>query len=82
MQNPGSTFLDRHGASALLGELGIPCAAATLATLATRGGGPLFVKFGSRALYRRDDLVEWARARLTAPRRSTSEVDARRVDAA
>lgn len=75
-------LLDRRAASATLAELGFPCAAATLATLACRGGGPPFVKFGPRALYRRDDLAEWARARLTAPRRSTSEVDARRVDAA
>ena len=82
MQNPGSTFLDRHGASALLAELGIPCAAATLATLATRGGGPPFVKFGPRALYRRSDLVAWAQSKLTPARRSTSEADARPADAA
>ncbi len=69
-------LLDRRAASALLAELGFPCAPATLATLACRGGGPVFVKFGSRALYRRSDLVAWAQSRLTAPRRSTSEADA------
>ncbi len=75
-------LLDRRAASVLLAELGFPCAAATLATLATRGGGPPFSKFGCRALYRRADLVAWAQAKLTPPRRSTSEADAAPADAA
>ncbi len=82
MQNPEPLLLDRRAASALLAEIGIPCAAATLATLATRGGGPLYSKFGSRVVYRRDDLVTWAQAKLTPPRRSTSEADAAPADAA
>ena len=76
MQTLESPLLDRRAASALLAEHGIPCAAATLATYATRGGGPPFSKFGARVVYRRDDLIAWAKGKLTAPRRSTSEADA------
>ena len=82
MHTPESLLLDRRRASALLAEVGFPCAAATLATLATPGGGPPFSKFGVRALYRRDDLIEWAQSKLTPARRSTSEADARPADAA
>ncbi len=32
---------------------------ATLNTLRTRGGGPVFLKRGRRVLYRRADLDEW-----------------------
>lgn len=82
MQTLESPLLDRRAASALLAEHGIPCAAATLATLATRGGGPTFVKFGHRALYRRSDLVTWAESKLSPPRRSTSEAEAAPAEAA
>ena len=47
----------------------------TLATKATRGGGPPYQKFGSRALYRWGDALLWAKERLSAPRCSTSEGD-------
>lgn len=69
-------LLDRRAASALLSGFGITCAPATLATLASRGGGPPYRKFGTRVLYRPGDLVAWAESRLTPPRRSTSEADA------
>lgn len=75
MQNP-EPLLDRHAASNLLADHGVPCASATLATLATRGGGPPFRKFGNRALYRRSELLAWAFGKLSAPRGSTSEADA------
>ena len=68
-------FLDRRAAADFLAERGFPCAPATLATLATRGGGPPFTKFGPRALYRPSDLLAWAQEKLSAPRRSTSETD-------
>ena len=44
----------------LLTEAGFPVTEATLATKATRGGGPPFQKFGSRALYRWADALLWA----------------------
>ena len=75
MQNP-DPFLDRRAASNCLADHGVPCAPATLATLATRGGGPPFQKFGNRALYQKSELLAWAFGKLSAPRGSTSEADA------
>ena len=43
---------------------------ATLETMRTRGGGPVFVKLGSRVVYRREDLDSWVKERR---RKSTSE---------
>lgn len=69
-------FLGRGAAADFLAERGFPCTPATLATLASRGGGPPFTKFGPRALYRPRDLIAWAQGKLSSPRRSTSEADA------
>ena len=69
-------LLTRGRTAAALTEAGFPVKAKTLATKATRGGGPPFSKFGPRALYRWDDALSWATGRLTAPRCSTSEQDA------
>ena len=66
-------LLDRRAAADFLAERGFPCSPATLATAVTRGGGPLFQKFGPRVLYRQSDLVAWAESKLSQPRRSTSE---------
>jgi hypothetical protein len=70
--------LTRRKTAAALTEAGFPVKEATLATKATRGGGPPYQKFGSRALYRWGDALLWAKARLSVPRRSTSEGDAPR----
>ena len=50
-------------------------APATLATMASRGGGPPYRLFGRRVLYRWGDALTWVRSRLSPPRRSTSEGD-------
>lgn len=78
LQNPADpeALLMRDQAAAALTERGYKTSKATLATLASRGGGPAFVKFGPRPLYRLRDLLAWAESRLSAPRRSTSEADA------
>ncbi len=68
--------LTRRAAAAALTAAGFPTAGASLATLASRGGGPVYRRYGPRALYRWGDLIQWAESRLTAPRRSTSEADA------
>jgi hypothetical protein len=70
-----ATMLTRRAAAAALNAAGYPVAETTLATKATRGGGPPFCKFGPRALYKWADLITWAEARLSEPRRSTSEAD-------
>jgi hypothetical protein len=73
--NPETLLLRRDAAHAL-SEAGYPIAPATLATLASRGGGPSFQRFGRVPLYRWGDLLSWARSRLSKPIRSTSEADA------
>jgi hypothetical protein len=63
----------RAEAAAYLTRLGYPTATATLAKLASTGGGPTFRSFGRVPLYRPEDLLAWAESRTSAPRRSTSD---------
>jgi hypothetical protein len=65
--------LDRQQAAAFLTANGYRTAPATLAKLASMGGGPVFASFGRKPLYREADLIAWAQARTTGPRRSTSD---------
>lgn len=68
------TYLPREKVpGALEKELGLRTTKASLATMAVRGGGPKFRKFGPRAVYRWGDVVAWAEAKLSVPRSSTSE---------
>ncbi len=69
-------LLTRERTAAALTEAGFPVKAKTLATKATRGGGPPYSKFGIRALYRWGDALAWAEGRLTSAKCSTSEQDA------
>jgi hypothetical protein len=55
-------LLTRRDAAEALTNAGYPTSPATLATLATRGGGPLFRRYGTRVVYRMDDLVAWAQS--------------------
>ena len=52
---------------------GITLAPSTLATMATRGGGPAFHKVNRTPLYPRPSLDEWAAEKLGILRTSTSE---------
>lgn len=72
--NPDA-LLTRDQNAAALTEAGYPITTATLATKATRGGGPAYQLFGKKPLYRWGVSLAWAQSRLSAPRRSTSEVD-------
>jgi hypothetical protein len=67
--------LTRVAAAEALTTAGFPVSPATLATKATRGGGPPFQRFGRVPLYRWGDCLDWAHSRLSAPTRSTSEAD-------
>jgi hypothetical protein len=69
-------LLTRRDAAAALTAAGYPVARATLATRASRGGGPPYRRFGRVPLYRWGDLLTWAESRLSPPMRSTSEDDA------
>jgi hypothetical protein len=74
-------LMTRDQIAAELTKAGFPVRAKTLATKATRGGGPMFRRFGSRPLYRWSDALAWAQGRLGPPLRNTSEghVDASNV---
>ena len=56
----------------LKNSVGYPVAVSTLAKLAVHGGGPPYQKFGSRVVYRTEDLRAWAEGRS---RRRTSTSD-------
>ena len=67
--------LRRKEASAyLLREWGIARTPATLAKLATIGGGPPFEKDGRFPLHTEEGLDEWARAQLSPLVHSTAEL--------
>jgi hypothetical protein len=66
-------LLRRELTAEALTAVGYPIKAKTLATKATRGGGPPFRKFGPWPLYRWGDALAWAQSRLEAPRCTTSE---------
>ena len=66
-------LLTRSATAAALTAAGFPVRAATLATKATRGGGPKFQRFGARPLYKWGDALQWAQSRLSRPIGSTSE---------
>jgi hypothetical protein len=69
--------LTRNATAAALTAAGFPIKPATLATKATRGGGPPFQRFGLRPLYRWADALTWAQSRLSKPISSTSELHER-----
>ena len=73
-ENP-DTLLRRVDAAMALTEAGFPTAPTTLASKATRGGGPPFRLYGRIPLYRWGDALEWAKSRLSDPFQSTSERD-------
>jgi hypothetical protein len=65
--------LSRKAVAEALTSAGFPIKATTLATMATRGGGPAFRLFGRKPIYRWKDALEWAEGRLSPPVHSTSE---------
>jgi len=76
-QSAPTLNLGRAACNSLPGVLTTPEAAdyvglspATLETMRTRGGGPIFAKLGARVVYERDDLDRWLSERKRA---STSD---------
>src|SRR5258705_13580521 len=67
------SLLRREATADALTASGFPTAAKTLATKASRGGGPPYRKYGPWPLYRWGDALAWAQARLGKPRFNTSE---------
>jgi hypothetical protein len=68
-------LLRREALAEDLRSLGYGITGKTLATMASRGGGPPYQLFGRIPHYRRGTGRAWADARLTSPRNSTSEHD-------
>ena len=68
-------LLTRDAVAAALTAAGFPVRSKTLATKATRGGGPPFRRFGVKPLYRWGDALAWAQSRLGPVVSSTSEAD-------
>ena len=76
MLNPLDEMKTRRKTAEDLTALGFPVAEASLATWASRGGGPSYRKFGPRPLYRWGDALDWAKARLSRPVKNSSELEA------
>ena len=72
---PESALLRRQDCAATLTRAGFPISPKTLATMATRRGGPPFHKFGRTVLYRWSAVLGWAEARLGPAQASTSTQD-------
>jgi hypothetical protein len=79
MELTPETRLRRKEAAEALTAAGFPVSHATLATKATRGGGPPFRRFGRVPLYRWGDALAWAEGRLSESQASTSESDCQRA---
>ncbi len=68
-------FLRRADAALYVSQTyGFPCSRQWLAKLAVIGGGPTFRKAGRTPIYAPQDLDTWAKDRIGAPQRSTSDV--------
>ena len=66
-------LLTRKETAAALTKRGYITTAETLASKATRGGGPPYRLYGRKPLYRWGDALAWAESRLTTPRRKHGE---------
>lgn len=75
MTAPDDRLLTRAGTATALTEAGYPTSPATLATKASRGGGPPFRKFGNRAIYCWGEALAWAQSKLGPKITKTAELD-------
>lgn len=66
-------YRTRREAALYIEERGLKISPKTLQKYATVGGGPIYQIFGNRAVYTDPDLDAWVDAKLSPPRRSTSE---------
>jgi hypothetical protein len=67
-------YLDReHAAIYVRTKFGISLSKNTLETLACRGGGPKFRKWGNRVYYSVSDLDQWVNERMARKHASTSD---------
>ena len=71
--NDPDALLPRVPTARALTAAGFPVRPKTLATRASRGGGPPYHYFGRTVLYRWGDALEWARSQLSAPVTSAAD---------
>jgi hypothetical protein len=76
-----NTRLTRKATAAGLTASGFPISPATLATMASRGGGPPYELWGPRVTYHWGSSLDWARSRLSTPRRSSAEANVQNAPA-
>ena len=74
-------FLSRSQAADYMCAEGFTVSKNTLQKYATVGGGPVYRRFGRRAVYTRADLDAWIEQKLSDPIRSTSEIQPQESDA-
>jgi hypothetical protein len=68
--------LSRVEAAEALSRAGYKISPCTLATLASRGGGPPYAKFGTKPIYTLAELLAWAEGRVSQPcKRSYAEAE-------
>ena len=67
--------LDTAQTSAMLAEMGFPLAPSTLEHKRVQGGGPEFIKFGRKVLYRPSAIRAWLAAQ-TRTLNNTAELEA------
>lgn len=70
----------RDEAARLLQSHGMRTTAASLATMATRGGGPPYFKIGKLCMYRLCDLEDWMSKRCSGLLDSTSTMKGRQMN--
>jgi hypothetical protein len=66
-------YLTRAEAAAYVSRKGAQLSKNTLQKFATVGGGPIYRRFGNKALYTAADLDRWLAEKMGSPLRSTSE---------
>ena len=67
-------YLSRPEAADYIRARGLIISKNTLQKYATVGGGPVYRRFGSRAVYTPADLDAWIEQKLSGPIVSTSEI--------
>jgi hypothetical protein len=66
-------FLTRREVAAYLTERGLPTTYGTLTKQAHTGGGPEYQMWGNKAVSTPEQVDDYIAAKLSGPRRSTSE---------
>jgi hypothetical protein len=65
-------YFTRKLAAKYISSLGLPITEQTLACMATNGGGPGFVKYGTRVIYPLAEIKKWIETKTSGVRYNTS----------